>query len=115
MSEENKVDGGGLRFNSGKIPLELVPPSAVYGIAEVLQYGMTRSVNPYPARNWERGMNWMVCVACILRHLFAWVSGEDKDKDSGLSHMKHVLCNVAFLVEYENSCPNLDDRPNKKE
>lgn len=104
-----KIDGGGERKNTGKLPMELIPSSALIGLAEVLQEGAKK----YAPRNWERGMKWSICYACILRHLLKWFMGEDKDPETGLSHLKHVLCNVAFLLEYETTFPDGDDRPKR--
>lgn len=107
---EVKLDGGGLRLNEGKLPLELVPPSAIFALGSVLAAGAKK----YAPRNWERGMKWSVCYACCLRHLLKWFSGEDKDPETGLSHLYHALCNIAFLIEYEQTCPELDDRVKRK-
>ena len=96
----------GLRYNKDKVPLHLVPPSAIIAMGEALAYGTKK----YSERNWEKGMNMSIPYACLLRHLMAWQSGKDCDPESGLSHLKHVLINAAMLVEYE-SRPELDDRP----
>lgn len=105
----NKVDGQGERKNDGKLPLELVPVSAITGMAEVLQAGAKK----YAPRNWERGMHWSVCYASMMRHMLKWFNGQDLDEETGLSHLKHVLTNAAFLIQYTETCPHLDDRPNK--
>ena len=109
LSTGNRVDGGGLRHNTGKLPVDLVPPSAIFGMAKVLEAGAKK----YEARNWERGMKWTTVYASLMRHLLKWMNGEDVDPESGCSHMEHVLCNAAFLVEYEKTCPHLDDRHKK--
>jgi len=107
-------DGGGLRFNAGKLRLELVPPSLERAVAAVLQHACERDVNPYPPRNWERGMPWSKVEASLMRHLNAWRSGHDNDPDTGLPHVWHLACNVAFLIEYRETCPALDDRPRRE-
>lgn len=103
----DKLDGGGQRFNKDKLPMELVPPSALEAMARVLRYG----ANKYAERNWERGMDWSVPYACLLRHLTSWFQGEDKDTESGLSHLDHVLMNAAMLTHFERYYPQGDDRP----
>jgi hypothetical protein len=104
------IDGGGLRHNQGKLRLDLVPVSLDRAVAAVLQQACERSVNPYPERNWERGMPWSKVTASLLRHLAAWRAGEDNDPETGLPHLWHIACNVAFLIEYQETCPRLDDR-----
>ena len=37
----------------------------------------------------------------LYRHFLAYLSGEKLDKESGLPHLWHMACNVAFLVEME--------------
>ena len=37
----------------------------------------------------------------MLRHIFAWASGERVDAESGLSHLAHAGANVLFLLTYE--------------
>jgi hypothetical protein len=108
---ESKVDGGGLRLNEGKLQISLVPTSAIRGLAEVLQKGAAK----YAPRNWERGMKWSIPYECAMRHLMTWFDGQDLDDETKLNHLKHALCNIAFLIEYSETCPQFDDRPKKKE
>ncbi len=102
------VDGGGKRLNSDKVPLELVPPSLIFAVGEVLKVGAEK----YEERNWERGMRWTTVLGCLLRHIYKWASPfySDLDEESGLNHLWHAAANVAMLIEYENTCKNLDDR-----
>lgn len=104
-SEESST--GSLRFNTGKLPVHLVPVSAIGAMADVLKYGALK----YSERNWEKGHQYSVPYACLLRHLMAWWGGEDKDPESGLPHTYHVLMNAAMLVEYEQLEQDFDDRP----
>lgn len=99
-----------LRYNQGKLPMHLVPPSAIKAIASVLEYG----ANKYTERNWEKGANYSVPYASLMRHLLAFWSGEDNDPESGLPHTYHILMNAAMLVEYEQLDKSLDDRPRKE-
>jgi hypothetical protein len=109
VSTGNHVDGGGLRHNEGKIPVQLVPTSAITGIAKVLEAGMLK----YPKDNWRRGMAWTTVYASLMRHLLKWMDGEDIDSETKCKHLDHVLCNAAFLAEYSETCPELDDRYKK--
>lgn len=109
----NQVKGGGIRHNTSKLPVHLVPPSTVRAIAKVLKAGMDKP-NPYPERNWELGMSWTTVYASLLRHLMDWMDGEDYDKETGLLQVEHILTNASFLVEYAKTCPELDDRPKKR-
>jgi hypothetical protein len=37
--------------------------------------------------------------------------GEDKDPETGFSHLSHVGCCALFLIAYELRGAGLDDRP----
>lgn len=102
----DKVDGGGLRSNSGKARMDLVPPSTLYAIAKVMEFGASK----YQPHNWNRGMPWSIPYSCAMRHLTAFMMGEDLDKESGQPHLYHVACNIAMLIEFMHTCPELDDR-----
>lgn len=97
----------GSRYNQGKLPVGLVPPEAIKGMAEVLDFGAQK----YAPRNWEKGMSWTQTYESLMRHLLAWFQGEDRDPESGLLHLHHVLCNAAFLTTFNARGIGTDDRP----
>lgn len=99
----------GLRFNQGKTRHDLVPQFAQQQFAKVL----TKGSEKYAERNWELGMEWSKVVASLKRHIEAFEMGEDFDKETGLLHMAHVMCNAAFLVEYYKIYPQGDNRPHR--
>ena len=102
------TDGGGKRYNEGKLPVDLVPPSLVFAVASVLQKGAEK----YEARNWERGMEHTKVYGCLMRHILKWASPfhSDLDEETGCNHLWHAACNIAMLIEYQYTCPELDDR-----
>lgn len=97
----------GLRYNQGKARHDLVPSFAQEQYALVL----TKGSEKYEERNWERGMKWSKVLASLKRHVTAIEKGEDFDKETGLLHSAHVMCNAAFLTEYYKIYPQGDDRP----
>lgn len=99
--------GSGARFNTGKVPLELVPLSALEDCARVFGYGREK----YAAWNWAKGMDWSIPYACLLRHMAAWFNGEDNDPESGLPHLGHAMCNLVMLSTFARTYPEGDDRP----
>jgi hypothetical protein len=86
--------------------LELVPWAAVSEIAEVLTFGAAK----YDANNWCRGARWGRYFAALCRHIFAWWSGEEKDPETGKSHLAHAGCCLLFLMEYQRNGWGSDDR-----
>jgi hypothetical protein len=107
----------GLRFNSNKIRMDLVPYSAIEGIAKVLTYGANKytikdeegNIITKGDNNWKLGMPWLDVYASLDRHLGAWLKGEDYD-ESGELHIDHVLTNAAFIKEYMSIYPEGDNR-----
>ena len=97
----------GIKFDAGKLRMDLLPPEIDNAIARIL----TDGADKYGERNWEHGMAWSRPYAALRRHLIAWWSGEDADQESGHSHLWHVLTNAAFLVAYEQRGLGKDDRP----
>lgn len=96
----------GVKFDSNKIPVELLPTQALEEIAKVLAFGAKK----YASWNWAKGMNWSRLIGACIRHLYAYARGEDKDPESGLSHIAHAGCCVLFLLQYDISKLGTDDR-----
>lgn len=98
----------GSRYNEGKPEMSMVLEAnkAIEGVAKVLMYGKAK----YHRGNWLGGLAHMGIVDCLMRHLTAYVAGEDKDAESGLLHVDHVLANALFLSQMYHTRPDLDDR-----
>lgn len=97
----------GRKDDHSKPRMDLIPPEALEQLAAVLSFGAKK----YDDRNWEKGMKWSRVYAATLRHLLSWWKGEEKDPESGFSHLSHALCCIAFLVTYEARSRGTDDRP----
>ena len=104
-TESGKTDKA-IKHDEEKIPVELLPTQALEEIAKVLAFGKVK----YTAFNWAKGFKWTRLIGAAMRHLFAWQRGEDKDKESGLSHLAHLGCCVLFLLQHEISGLGEDDR-----
>lgn len=99
-----------IKFDDGKVDWSLVPFEALEGMVQVLQFGAKK----YDAWNWTSGggFKWTRVFASCVRHMFAWIRGEDNDPESGLSHIYHAQCNLLFLAYYIRNKDkfNKDDR-----
>lgn len=102
MSKEVK----GLKYDQGKPPMDLLSAKALTEIAKVMGFGATK----YSANNWRNGIQWSRIIGAALRHIEAFNDGQDKDPETGLSHIAHASCCLMFLLEYEQTHPELDDR-----
>jgi len=74
------------------------------------RFGISRPQSQTGDRNWEQGMKWGRMFGAMMRHAWAWWMREDKDPETGRSHMWHVLCCAAMLVAYEQRGTGEDDR-----
>jgi hypothetical protein len=95
-----------MKDNLLKPRVELIPTKPLIAMAEVLGYG----ARTYAPNNWRAGMSWEDTYASLQRHLLAWHDGESLDPGSGLSHLSHALCQLAFLSEFELTGTGEDDR-----
>lgn len=101
-----KQFGTALKFDQDKLPLHLLSTEAMNQTAAVLQFGAEK----YAAHNWRKGFTWSRPLAAAMRHITAFNAGEDKDPESGLSHLAHAACCIMFLLEFEKTHKELDDR-----
>ena len=83
----------------GKAELSLVPRRIIWDIAAIRMYGNEKYHDP---DNWknvepERYRN------AAFRHFLAYLDDpHGVDKESGLPHLWHLACNIAFLCEMED-------------
>lgn len=96
----------GVKHDDGKIPLGLVSTEAMEQLGKVLGMGL----NKYSAHNWRAGIAWQRVINALMRHLLSFNAGIDIDPESGVSHMAHVMCCAMFILEYEKTHKELDDR-----
>lgn len=97
---------GAVKYDDGKPDLSLLPPEALFAIAEVFTFGAKK----YAPDNWRGGFAYRRVFAALLRHLLAWLRGEDKDPETGLAHLAHAGCNLMFLLTFVITKTGTDDR-----
>jgi hypothetical protein len=95
-----------LRYNENKRRWSLVDFDSLEGMVKVLEYGSQK----YSDNNWKKGLKTTEIAESLMRHLFAWLRGEDNDPESGLPHTGHILCNAMFLAYMEKNKPEFDSR-----
>jgi hypothetical protein len=99
-----------MKFDTGKVPINLVPSRAIIAAAEVFAFGAQK----YGANNWRKDMNKFPVsrhFASIQRHLLAWNEGEDIDPESGLPHLHHAMTQLMILTVCQaEATANVDDR-----
>ncbi len=98
--------GTAIKHDQDKLPMNLLSGEALMQTAAVLRFGAEK----YAEHNWRSGFLWSRPLAAAMRHLVAFNDGEDKDPESGLSHLAHAACCIMFLLEFEKTHRELDDR-----
>lgn len=106
MATKKPVVTEAVKFDAGKPPLSLISRTALEEEAKVMAYG----VHKYGTHNWRAGMDFSRLMDAALRHVYAFADGEDFDKETGLSHLAHARCCLAFLLEYQGKRLGKDDR-----
>ena len=101
------MTASGIKYDSEKPKMNLLPPKAIVEISKVLTFGAEK----YDAENWRKLDDLQNrYTAGALRHIFAHMDGEKLDPETGLSHMAHALCCLLFNLEIE-----LEDGESKEE
>ena len=95
-----------LRYNSGKKKWSLVDFKSLEPMVDVLEFGAEK----YAKWNWCKGMPVSAVSERLLRHMFAFLQGEDKDPESGIDHLGHIMCNAMFLSYIMREKSQYDDR-----
>lgn len=93
--------------DDGKARYDLIPPEALEILAALYATGAKK----YDARNWEKGMDWSRCYAAMMRHAWAWMRGENYDRQDGQHHMASVAWYAFTLLTYASRGKGNDDRP----
>lgn len=87
-----------IKYDQNKLDWSLIPWDSVEEILKVLEFGKIK----YSSWNWStgEGFKYTRVFNSLIRHLFAWIRGEDLDPESGLSHLAHAGCNIFFLIYF---------------
>ena len=87
------------KADQGKPRPTLVPASMIHAVTAVREYGCQKYHDP---ENWRKVEPQRYRDA-LYRHWLAYLGGEQEDAESGLPHLWHMACNLAFLIEFERT------------
>lgn len=104
--ESDEPDG--FRKNDSNKPRPaLLPPLALLSISKVLAHGAEK----YDAENWAKTPSLRRYADAALRHILAWLAGEDIDPESGMTHIAEAMCSLLFIEELQQrGFDEIDDR-----
>ena len=87
------------KADAGKPQLRLVPTEIINCIARVREFGNKKYKD---SNSWKR-VEKERYIDAMFRHLLKYINdNKSVDTESGLPHLWHLACNVAFLCEMEN-------------
>lgn len=93
-----------------KAPLRLVPPALAIETARAMANG-AKKYGPYNWRDTEVRVT--VYLEAILRHVMAYMDGEETAEDSGIDHLAHAAAGLAIIFDARAVGTLLDDRPTR--
>jgi len=106
FEKEQLAKGFGVKADSHKARMDLIPPEVMFGYGRALAVGSSK----YNDRNWENGMSWHRMFAAAMRHLWAFWAGQDNDEESRLHHLESAIFSVCALYTYSKRGIGEDNR-----
>ncbi len=104
--DSNPKDAAGCR----KPPLSTISPAVLAELGTALLEGHLK----YGGYNWRAmGVRATIYYDACLRHLLAWLGGEDIDPDSGVPHTVKAMAGLVILRDAQINGMLNDDRPPK--
>lgn len=88
---------------------DLIPVGPLAEVARI--YG--KGAQKYADRNWEKSYKYSLSYAALQRHVNAFWAGEDKDAETGCSHLAAAVFHCFALMQFQETNPEQDDRPKK--
>lgn len=86
----------GRKADQDKPRMDLIPPHAEKLMAEVLTFGAKK----YTPENWRKVPDLTTrYTAAAMRHINDYRSGHSVDSETGIHHLAHAMCCLAFIIE----------------
>lgn len=89
----------GQKFDKDKPDMSLLSPIALVLLTKVIAFGAKK----YARHDWRKGISEDKLIAACFRHLTAVLAGEICDRETGLPHAAHLMCEAMFLCEQYTS------------
>lgn len=100
----------GTKHDTGKPDLSLLPTHALEETARALMFG----ANKYGRYNYCQGFEDTRLAAACLRHVYSFLNGEEKDPESGLSHLAHAMATLSMMMHCQDLGTLRDNRYRKE-
>lgn len=83
------------KADKGKLHPSYVPAALIRAVMDVREYGNRKYHDP---QNWRQVESQRYWDATLRHALAAWEDWKSIDPESGLPHIAHMACNLAFLL-----------------
>lgn len=90
---------------------DCIPQDVLWELAEHYGRGQEKYPDVEPGQaNWQRGYNWNLSYAALMRHLSSWLQGEDVDEETGSNHLIAVIWHAMALRWFQIHGKGTDTR-----
>lgn len=86
-----------IKDDKDKPMLSLIEPHFVTSLGDILTFGAQK----YSVDNWKLCDDTSRYKDALLRHTYAYLSGDLLDPESGFPHTAHIACNTMFLQWFD--------------
>lgn len=94
-SEDDKTQSHGIKDDSLALEWDLLPSPALEEVIRVLMCDAVK----YERDNWRLVKNARRrYFNATMRHCWAYLRGEQNDRETGLHHLAHAACYVLFIL-----------------
>lgn len=100
------------KYDTDKLRYDMIPNNVMELWIKVMMYGAF--TKGYGLNNWKKATteeDLLRYYNAGRRHDEAHQAGEYLDKESGLPHLAHLLCNIAFRLYLEEEKRSGNDKP----
>jgi len=94
------------RYNEGKLKWSLVHFKSLIPLVKVLMFGAKK----YSPDNWKKRLDKKEILESLARHLFALMDGEENDRESGESHIGHIMSNAMFYAYHRSKTITTEEK-----
>jgi Domain of unknown function (DUF5664) len=103
----NHVKTESLKKDDNKFDPTMITLEMLELVSRVRMFGAKK----YARNNFKiTGFKYTRSLAAALRHIYAFLNGEDNDPESGLSHLGHAICSLEHCIYDTKNHPENDDR-----
>ena len=105
QEQEQEQEQGGVKDDNGKLEF-WIPIKLLLEVQKIFDFGAQK----YGVNNWRKGFKYTRCIHAIFRHFFAWVCGEQRDRESEFHHLASVCFYMLVLMDFDFEGIGIDDR-----